>query len=510
MYVETASGTSPLHIDDFTMSYIPPSPIQTDIPSLSNVLAADFPIGAAIALPQTLGERARLLTKHFNQVTPGNALKWDATEPTEGAFRYTDADALVAFAKANNLRVRGHTFVWHNQTPAWVFTDANGQPMTATAANKTLLLTRLENHIRAVGTRYANDIYAWDVVNEVIDENQADGLRRSTWFNIAGLDYIRTAFRVARQVAPNAKLYINDYNTNVPAKRDKLFTLVQQLRAEGVPIDGVGHQMHSNVDWPTGADTDAMIAKFIPLGVLQEITEMDVSIYTNNGETFPTPPADRLTRQAARYKALFDVYRKYRANLASVTLWGIADDDTWLDTFPVNRKDAPLLFDVSLQAKPAYWSIVGTTSSTPGTTTTTTTTTRRGRRRPPRPRRRDADDHDDDHHLTSADDHHAAAGGRLRGDVPGGRHVAGWLPGRGHRAGRLGRSQRLDGALDQPDRAGGHPALGWPAHGQRPGVHRGRDVMERHRAPQRHGGVRLPSLPRHRPHPPVPHDLTCT
>ena len=231
------------------------------------MLAADFPIGAAIALPQTLGERARLLTKHFSQVTPGNALKWDATEPTEGAFRYTDADALVAFAKANNLRVRGHTFVWHNQTPAWVFNDANGQPMTATAANKTLLLTRLENHIRAVGTRYANDIYAWDVVNEVIDENQGDGLRRSTWFNIAGLDYIRTAFRVARQVAPNAKLYINDYNTNVPAKRDKLFTLVQQLRAEGVPIDGVGHQMHSNVDWPTGADTDAMIAKFIPLGV---------------------------------------------------------------------------------------------------------------------------------------------------------------------------------------------------------------------------------------------------
>ena len=84
----------------------------------------------------------------------------------------------------------------------------------------------------------------------------------------------------------------------MPAKGDKLFTLVQQLRAEGVPIDGVGHQMHSNVDWPTGADTDAMIARFIPLGVLQEITEMDVSIYTNNGETFPIPPADRLTRQA--------------------------------------------------------------------------------------------------------------------------------------------------------------------------------------------------------------------
>ena len=301
-------------------------------------------------------------------------LKWDATEPAEGQFRYADSDAIVAFAKANNLRVRGHTLVWHQQTPAWVFNDASGQPMTVTAANKTLLLSRLENHIRAVATQYVNDIYAWDVVNEVIDENQSDGLRRSTWYNITGLDYIRTAFRVAREVAPNAKLYINDYNTNVPAKRDKLFALVQQLKEEGVPIDGVGHQMHGNVDWPSAADTDAMIAKFIPLGVLQEITEMDVSIYTNNDESFPTPPADRLTRQADRYKALFDVYRKYKANLASVTLWGIADDDTWLDTYPVSRKDAPLLFDVSLQAKAAYWSVVGVASPSVSATTPPVTT----------------------------------------------------------------------------------------------------------------------------------------
>jgi endo-1,4-beta-xylanase len=364
VYVETAADFASFHIDDFTMSYVPAVPIQTDIPALKTVFANDFPLGAAVVPAEVEGIHAQLLTKHFGQVTPGNALKWDATEPTEGQFRYTDSDAIVNFAKANNLRVRGHTFVWHQQTPAWVFLDAAGQPMTATAANKTLLLTRLENHIRAVGARYGNDIYAWDVVNEVIDENQADGLRRSTWFTITGLDYIRTAFRVARQVVPNAKLYINDFNTNIASKRDKLFTLVQQLKAEGVPIDGVGHQMHSNVDFPSAADTDAMIATFIPLGVLQEITEMDVSIYTNSGESFPTPPAERLSRQSARYQALFDVYRKYRTNLASVTLWGLADDNTWLDTFPVTRKDAPLLFDVSLQAKSAYWALVGTASPT--------------------------------------------------------------------------------------------------------------------------------------------------
>ncbi|GAA4472573.1 hypothetical protein GCM10023170_092540 [Phytohabitans houttuyneae] len=257
VYVETASGTASLHIDDFQLSYVPATPIQTDIPSVKPVLAGHFPIGAAISLPQTLGEHARLLSKHFNSVTPGNALKWDATEPAEGAFRFTDADAMVDFARANGMEVRGHTLVWHNQTPAWVFLDASGQPMTATAANKALLLSRLEAHIRGVVGHYGTDIATWDVVNEVIDENQADGLRRSRWYEIAGLDYIRTAFRVTREVAPTAKLYINDYNTNVAAKRDKLYNLASQLEAEGVPIDGVGHQMHVNVDWPSASETEA-------------------------------------------------------------------------------------------------------------------------------------------------------------------------------------------------------------------------------------------------------------
>ena len=200
---------------------------------------------------------------------------------------------------------------------------------------------------------------------------------------------------------------------------------MQQLKAEGVPIDGVGHQMHSNVDWPSAADTDAMIAKFIPLGVLQEITEMDVSIYTNSGESFPTPPAERLTRQADRYKALFDVYRKYQANLASVTLWGLADDDTWLDTFPVTRKDAPLLFDVALQAKPAYWSVIGMASPSPSAFSASPSppAPRRRRRRPPRHA-------DSDHHPDPVVD---ASPPPPRGPVPDHLHdrepVAGWFPG---------------------------------------------------------------------------------
>jgi endo-1,4-beta-xylanase len=357
VYVETASTTGDLHVDDLTAAYVPALPVQTDIPSVKDVVT-EFPVGAAITGAEIVTEHGQLLTKHFDSVTPGNALKWDATEPSENTFTYAQADPLMAFAKANGLAVRGHTLVWHNQTPSWVFTGADGQPMTATAEDKALLLERLENHIRNVAARYGTDIGVWDVVNEVIDESQPDGLRRSNWFTVAGLDYIRTAFRAAREAAPHAKLYINDYNTNVPAKRDHLFNLVQQLKAEGVPIDGVGHQVHINVNWPTVAETKAMIDKFVPLGIDQQVTEMDVSIYTGNSESFPAPPADRLLKQAYVYRDMFALFRQYPGEITSVTLWGLADDNTWLDTFPVTRKDAPLLFDTRLQAKSAYWGVV--------------------------------------------------------------------------------------------------------------------------------------------------------
>ncbi|GIJ47131.1 hypothetical protein Val02_40170 [Virgisporangium aliadipatigenens] len=366
VYVEAVSSAdASFHLDDFTVSYVPELPIQTDIPALKTFLAGDFEIGAAVGRAQLLGNHAQLLNRHFDSITAGNAMKWDATEPTEGTYTWTDADAIVNYARTNGMRLRGHTLVWHNQTPAWVFQNASGGPLTDSAADKAILLTRLENHIRAVAGRYAADVDHWDVANEVIDENQPDGLRRSDWYTIAGLDYLRTAFRVAREVAPNAKLFINDYNTNVTTKRDKLYALVAQLRAEGVPIDGVGHQMHVNIDWPSVSETEAMLHKFIPLGVDQQITEMDVSVYTNGSESLPAIPQERLIKQADRYRDLFALYRRYRDDISSVTLWGLADDDTWLSTFPIARLEAPLLFDTRLQAKPAYWGIVDPSRVTP-------------------------------------------------------------------------------------------------------------------------------------------------
>ncbi|MGW0587018.1 endo-1,4-beta-xylanase [Streptosporangium sp. NPDC002607] len=345
VYIESAAGTEPFAIDDFQLAHVEPKPIQTDIPSLKDRLP--FTVGAAFYRGATLGEHAKLITKHYQSVTPGNSLKWDATEPAEGDFTFADGDYLVDWATTNGLEFRGHTLVWYSQTPGWVFEGAT----------KEILLQRMENHIRAVMGRYKGRIGTWDVVNEVIDENRPDGLRRSPWFEIAGLDYIRTAFRVAREVDPDATLVINDYNTEFPRKRQALYDLVKKLRAEGVPIDAVGHQLHVNVEQPPTSFIEDTIEKFAGLGVEQQVTELDVSVYTDFVTSYDTVPAEILALQGHRYREIFDVFRRQADHLSSVTIWGVADDATWLSSFPITRTNPPLPFDDELQAKPAYWGI---------------------------------------------------------------------------------------------------------------------------------------------------------
>jgi len=232
--------------------------------------------------------------------------------------------------------------------------------MTPTPENKALLLQRLENHIRAVVSHFGDHVWAWDVVNEVIDPAQPDGFRRSPWFNITGVDYIERAFQVAREAAPNAKLYINDYSTTDEPKRTFLLNLVKYLQRRGIPIDGIGHQMHSNIEYPSAAAVIETLNKFTALGIDNQVTELDVSIYSGN---FPQPftayediPADRFVRQAYKYRDLFQSFRYRADNLSSVTLWGQADDHTWLTS--TARVDAPLLFDTRLLHKLAYTALI--------------------------------------------------------------------------------------------------------------------------------------------------------
>ncbi|WP_049566282.1 endo-1,4-beta-xylanase [Nonomuraea sp. SBT364] len=345
VYVESETGTEPFDLDDFTLAYVEPKPIETGIPALKDVVP--FTMGTAFTPAETFGEHAKLLARHFDGVTPGNDLKWDAVQPAEGQFAFAQADALVGFAAEHGMTVRGHTLAWHSQTPAWVFEGADKQT----------LLARLETHVRTVVGRYKGRIAAWDVVNEVIDENQPDGMRRSPWFEIAGLDFIRTAFRVARETDPDAELFINDYNTEFPRKREALYDLVERLRAEGVPIDGVGHQLHLNVEQPPASWVEDTVERFAALGVDQHVTELDVSVYTDFVSSYDTIPPELLAAQGHRYKELFDVFRRQADRLSSVTIWGKSDDVSWLRSFPITRLNAPLPFDDDLQAKPAYWGI---------------------------------------------------------------------------------------------------------------------------------------------------------
>lgn len=372
IYIEAAGATTSFYVDNFNLKVVEktaannniqavPATAERDIPSLYQNLAEYFPIGVAIWQGDLEGEHAFLVKKHFNSITSENDMKFESVEPLEGKFTFEKADAQVAFAKKNGMKIRGHTLVWHEQTPAWVFKDNNGKPMIPTPENKALLLKRLENHIRAVVKHFGGDVYAWDVVNEVIDPKESDGFRKSEWYKITGTDFIKTAFRLTREVAPNAKLFINDYSTTDKKKRKFLYDLIADLQKQGVPIDGVGHQMHENLETPTTEEIIETINLFSGLHIENQITELDISVYNNYAakigfSDYQEIDQKMLVKQGYRYRDFFDAFKSLKGKVTSVTFWSHSDDHTWL-TKP-EKIDAPLLFDRNLQSKPAFWGIV--------------------------------------------------------------------------------------------------------------------------------------------------------
>src|SRR5690606_14555348 len=347
---------------------VAPEPsVEADIPSLHEVFADYFPIGAAIEPFQTSGLKAELLKKHVNMLVAENVMKPDAIHPREDNYNWTAADQLVAFAKENNMQLRFHTLVWHSQVGDWFFKDLDGKPMVDETdpkkqeANKKLLLERLDSHVRTIVSRYKDDIVSWDVVNEVIEPNDPDGMRASPWYIITGTDYIETAFRAAREAGgEQIKLYINDYGTDGAAKRERLYKLVQEMLDKGVPIDGVGHQTHISIPWPPTAMIIESMKRFAELGLDNIVTELDMSLYAwdDRSDYGDSIPEEVLMKQADRYRELFEAFKENKDIISEVVFWGIADDHTWLSGFPINRTEAPLLFDKQLHAKPAFWAIV--------------------------------------------------------------------------------------------------------------------------------------------------------
>ncbi|WP_239619073.1 endo-1,4-beta-xylanase [Cohnella mopanensis] len=377
-YVEVANSYADarsFYMDDFQLSFIGavagPLPIQTNIDHLKDLYADNFKIGAAVEPEQLEGEVHKLLDYHYSSIVAENSTKPGSLNPSENVWNWTAPDKIANYAKDHNLNFRLHTLAWHEQAADWMFKDATNKPLAATPENKQLVLNRLTTYIQTV-LRHFKDmdvtINAIDVVNEVIDEGQPDGMRRSEWFRLTGTDFIKTAFNVAHQELPNAKLYINDFNTHDPKKRDFLFNLVTKLKGEGVPIDGVGHQTHINISGPSIQQISDSIRKFAEAGFDNQLTELDVSIYTSGNTSYDPIPEDILVKQGYRFKELFkELVRLDNMGIAAgnpdgwisnVTLWGVADDHTWLHNRGETRQDAPFPFNKQYQAKYAYWGMV--------------------------------------------------------------------------------------------------------------------------------------------------------
>lgn len=368
LYFQTvpASGSDleSFYISDFQLSYVAPPAIQTDIPSIHQSLSQYFTVGAEVDSTDLSGPHEQLLTKHFDSITSGNDFKWSSVETSLGNFDFSLADQEVGVAVCNDMLVRGQNLVWATgaQTPSYAFGDG-----TNSAANQATVTANIQEHIMNEVQHFGTKVYAWDVVNEPIDPTQSDCLEHGPFYQVLGPQYINIAFAAAKQYAPpGTKLFINDYSLNDPNKLACLVTVVKQLQSEGVPVSGIGNEMHNNINYPSldlmATSIETVHRDFPSLD--QQVTELDESVY-NAGDTKSNYgnniPPSVLAEQGWLYKAYFDLFRRLKHDITSVTFWGIADDDTWLDGFPVTRTDYPLPFDHNLQAKPAYWGIVDET-----------------------------------------------------------------------------------------------------------------------------------------------------
>lgn len=321
-----------------------------------------FPVGVAVSNFSIRNkEESALILKEFNSITPENAMKMGPIHPEENRYNWRDADAIVDFAVSNHIRVRGHNLCWHEQTPKWLFTDSSGRQVS-----KEVLLQRLKDHIYTVVKRYKGKIYAWDVVNEAIADDSSQFLRNSLWYQICGEDFIFKAFQYAHEADPKAILFYNDYNTERPEKRERVYRLLKRMVDAKIPVNAVGLQGHWSIYEPSRKELTDAIEQFSSLGLKVQITEMDMSVYPWEKNRRNKRPEDKdsytpemIEKQNAQYRMIFDVLRRYKKVLTGVTFWNVSDRNTWLDDYPVRgRKNYPLLFDTNLKPKPAYWQVV--------------------------------------------------------------------------------------------------------------------------------------------------------
>lgn len=338
-----------------------------NIPALKDNLPGPFAVGAAITPNDTYGsnDHCLILQKHFSAIVAENCMKPDTIESSRGNFNFEQADKIVDFANKNNMRVRWHTLCWHQQTPAWMSRGADGKDATKEEAKE-----NLKTYIQTVmAHNKGRHIDSYDVVNECISDqtfelrSEREGAR---WMATIGPEYIDDAFIWAHEADPDAFLVINDYNleSNVN-KRKAMYELVKGMKERGVPVDGIGMQMHIDIYGPSAAEIKESIDYFAELGVKVLVTEMDMSCYKwEDRSRFMNKTAhdEAMVVQADRYKEIFNVFGQAAkaGKLDMVVFWGIDDGNSWKNGFPVQgRTDYPLLFDYKLNPKSCFWSVIG-------------------------------------------------------------------------------------------------------------------------------------------------------
>jgi endo-1,4-beta-xylanase len=296
------------------------------------------PVGAAVepALLESDAAYAETLAREFSSVTPENAMKWGPIHPDPYAWQWAPADRVLEFAAAHGMLVHGHVLVWHEQLPPWL----------AGVAPRRFRAT-FEEHIGTLVGRYRGRVGSWDVVNEALTSRGR--LRATLFLDRLGPGYVAEAFRIAHAADPDARLYYNEFGADaLGRKSDAVLALLRGLLDDGVPIHGIGLQMHVDAaNPPLAADVAANIQRLSALGLRVRISEMDVRIRRIRAR-------DRLAVQQTVYRDILAACRE-KTDLAGVSFWGVTDAHSWIDER--FGEDDPLLFDGACERKPAYFGV---------------------------------------------------------------------------------------------------------------------------------------------------------
>jgi endo-1,4-beta-xylanase len=327
------------------------------LPPLAEKLG--LPLGVAVE-PYVLNDLGDVVARHFNRIVAENSMKWGEVCRVATRCDWTRADAIADFARQHKMKMTGHAFIWHQMFPAWLFKEGK------TPVTKPVLIERMRKHIFQLMERYADVVDNWDVVNEAISDKPGRLWRQlpeqSSWYEAFGSEeYVAEAFKIATEAsakfAPDTKLYYNDYSIENPDKRKKAIELIRGLRQRGIRVDGVGIQGHIQLGWPNVAELGRAIDEFAAESLLVKISELDVSVYTADDlekklyQKELVYDANLEQQLAERYVALFQLFRQKSSKLTSVTFWGLSDDRTWLNGWPIGRKNYPMLLDRMHQPK---------------------------------------------------------------------------------------------------------------------------------------------------------------